>query len=229
MHVGACLDQRIEVNVVAVLLLGYWAALTLVPVPGFEAGLLDPEGNLAAYVDRAVFGRHIWRAARVYDPEGVLSTVPAIATTLIGVLAGRWLMVRRSRRSVIRGLFVAGIVGLALGAIWDVWFPINKALWTSSYAALTAGAALIGLSACHWIVEVRGYSAWTRPFVVLGVNALALFLLSSLAARLIVVVKVDGGRSLQAWLFEHLFAPWAAPANASLAYAGLPTSRCGSP
>jgi predicted acyltransferase len=213
---------RVQAGLVAVLLVSYWAALMLVPVPGFGAGHLEPEGNLAAYVDRAVLGRHIWRAARVYDPEGLVSTVPAIATTLIGVLAGQWLRTGRSRGRIVRGLLVAGLVGIALGQLWDHWFPINKSLWTSSYVVLTAGAALLALAVCYWLVEMRGHLRWTRPFVILGVNALALFFLSSLVARLLLIIRIDGAAgtiSLHAWLFDHLFAPWAAPINASLAYA----------
>jgi len=213
---------RVQAGVVAALLVGYWAALMLVPVPGFGAGNLDPEGNLAAYIDRTLLGRHIWRAARVYDPEGLLSTVPAIATTLIGVLTGHWLRAGRTRQAIVRGLLVAGAVGVGLGEMWGIWFPVNKPLWTSSYVLLTGGAALLGLAACYWLVELRGYRAWTRPFVVLGVNALALFFLSSLLARLLIVIRFEraaGRGSLHAWLFDSLFASWAAPINASLAYA----------
>ena len=213
---------RLQFGLTITLLLGYWAVMTLVAVPGFGAGRLDPEGNLAAYIDRTLFGPHVWRAARVYDPEGLLSTVPAIATTLAGVLAGHWLKTVGSRRKIVLGLFVAGLAAIVLGEVWHGWFPINKALWTSSYAVFTAGAALVVLAACYWLVEVRGYRGWARPFAVLGVNALALFFLSSLVARLLIVTKVQGaaGRTpLHAWLFEHLFAPWATPVNASLAYA----------
>jgi predicted acyltransferase len=213
---------RFQAGLAIVLLFGYWAAMTLVPVPGFGAGRLDPEGNLAAYIDRALFGPHVWRAARVYDPEGLLSTVPAIATTLAGVLAGHWLKTGGSRRKIVFGLFLAGLAAIVLGEVWHAWFPINKALWTSSYAVFTAGAALVVLAACYWLVEARGYRGWARPFAVLGVNALALFFLSSLVARLLIVIKVrsDAGLiPLHAWLFNHLFAPWATPVNASLAYA----------
>ena len=213
---------RVQVGILVVLLVGYWAALALIPVPGFGVGRLDPEGNLGAYIDRALLGPHIWRASRVYDPEGLLSTLPAIATTLTGVLAGHWLKAGRPRGKTVGGLLMAGLAGTVLGEIWNAWLPINKALWTSSYAVLTAGAALLGLAALYWLVETRGHRGWTRPFVVLGVNALALFFFSSLVAHLLIVVKVHGpaGRTpLHAWLFDHLFAPWASPVNASLAYA----------
>jgi predicted acyltransferase len=204
-------------------LLGYWAALTLVPVPGFGAGDLGQEGNLAAWLDRALLGRHIWRVGRVYDPEGILSTVPAIVTTLFGVLTGRWVRSGRTAGVIARGLLVAGATGVALGLLWGGWLPLNKSLWTSSYTVFTAGAALVVLAACYWAIEIRRWRWWTPPFVVLGVNALAVFFLSTLLAKLLVYVHVTGtgarSRALQAVLFDGLFAPWASPANASLAWA----------
>jgi predicted acyltransferase len=207
----------------AAALVGYWATLMLVPVPGFGAGDLGREGNLAAWLDRALLGPHIWRVGRVYDPEGILSTVPAVVTTLFGVLAGQWIRNGRSADIAVRGLFMAGSVGIALGLVWGSWLPLNKSLWTSSYAVFTAGAALIVLALCYWAIEVRGWRWWTPPFVVLGVNALAVFFLSTLLAKLLVSVHVAGpdgrARVLQAWLFQTLFAGWAPAAAASLAWA----------
>jgi predicted acyltransferase len=209
---------RTQVIVTSALLLGYWGAMTLVPVPGYGRGDLGPEGNLAAWLDRGLLGPHIWRAARVYDPEGILSTVPAVATTLLGMLTGRWVQSARPRRAITRGLILAGIIGTALGAAWGVWFPVNKALWTSSYAVLTAGMALLVLAACYAAIEIRGWRRWATPFVVLGVNALALFFLSTLVARVLTLIHVGDG-TLEQWIFERGFAPWASPINASLAYA----------
>jgi predicted acyltransferase len=209
---------RTRAVVAAALLLGYWGAMTLIPVPGHGAGDLGREGNLAAWIDRAVLGPHLWRATRVYDPEGILSTVPAVATVLVGVLAGEWVRSRRPPRTVTMGLLLAGALAVAVGAEWGNWFPVNKALWTSSYAVLTGGLALLAFAACYWAIEVCGWRAWARPLVVFGVNALALYFLSSLAALSLALVRV-GDASLQARLFERLFAPWAAPVNASLAYA----------
>ena len=214
---------RVQAGVAATALLGYWAAMTLVPAPGFAAGDLSKEGNLAAFIDRAVLGPHIWRVGGVYDPEGLLSTIPAVATTLAGLLAGQWLRAAGDPRRAALGFAAAGALAAGAGLIWGVWFPINKPLWTSSYAVFTAGLALLGLAACHWVVEVQGRRRWTPPFVALGMNALALFFLSTLVARILVVVKVpvDDGRSvaLQAAVFERVFAPWASPVNASLAFA----------
>jgi predicted acyltransferase len=210
---------RTQSVVAATLLLGYWGAMTMIAVPGHGAGDLGPEGNLAAWLDRAVLGpQHIWRVSRVYDPEGILSTVPAVATVLFGALAGQWVLSPRPPRTITIGLVLAGAFGVALGAEWSNWFPLNKALWTSSYAVLTTGIALLVFAACYWAVEVCGWRRWATPFVVLGVNALALYFLSSLAAHAMTLARV-GDRHLRQAVYESVFAPWAAPVNASLAYA----------
>jgi predicted acyltransferase len=214
---------RAQAVIALAALLGYWGALALVPVPGSGAGDLGPEGNLAAWLDRALLGPHMWRASGVYDPEGILSTVPAVATALLGGLAGQWIAGGRPAAAIARGLALAGASALAVGWVWSWWLPINKPLWTSSYAVFTGGAALLALAAGYWLVEIRGFRRWTAPFAVLGVNALAVFFLSTLATKLLLHVKVDAGaggqRSLQSALYEALFAPWASPMNASLAWA----------
>jgi len=214
---------RTQVVMAVVALGGYWAAMTLIPVPGFGPGDLGEEGNLAAWIDRALLGPHIWRIGRVYDPEGILSTVPAIVTTLLGVFTGRWIRGGRPPGATAGGLLAAGAVGIAAGLAWGRWFPVNKSLWTSSYVVFTAGAALVALAACYWLIEIRGWRWWTPPFVMLGVNALAVFFLSTLLAILLNRVRVPvggpGARPLQAVLFETLFAPWAPAAAASLAWA----------
>lgn len=214
---------RTQAAIAAGLLLGYWGLLTLVPVPGFGAGDLGKEGSLAAWLDRLLLGRHIWRGSKVYDPEGLLSTLPAIATTLAGMLAGHWLVAARSPARKLGGLALAGAAALVAGLAWDAWFPINKSLWTSSYALFTAGASALGLAACAWAVDVAGYRRWAMPFAVFGTNALALFFLSTLGALLLITTEVaqaDGGSlTLHALLYRRLFAPWASPVNASLAWA----------
>ena len=205
------------------LLLGYWALMALVPVPGFGPGDLGKESNLAAYIDRALLGPHIWRAAKVYDPEGVLSTIPAVATTLAGVLTGHWLRAARPLATKAAAMAAAGSVGFVLGLAWGRRFPINKALWTSSYVVLTAGAALLVLAGCFWLVEIKQWRRWATPFLVFGTNAIAAFVLSTFVARLLFLMTVTGDAgapiSLHRWLYAHLFLPWAAPTNASLLFA----------
>jgi predicted acyltransferase len=211
---------RGQAAIAVLALLAYWGALTSIPVPGFGVGDLGKEGNLAAWIDRTVLGAHIWRIGRVYDPEGILSTVPAVATTLIGVLAGTWIRSARSAAATLRGLVAAGAVCLAAGLAWGQVFPINKSLWTSSYTVYTAGAALLALGACYWLIEIRGWRWWTPPFVILGVNALAVYFLSTLLAIGLARLRVPaGGPPIQATLYGLLFAPWAPAAAASLAWA----------
>jgi len=215
---------RTQAVIAAALLLGYWALMALVPVPGFGAGMLDSkEGNLAAYLDRALLEGHLWRHAKVYDPEGILSTLPALATTLLGVLTGHLLRSRRSELEKVAAMFVAGAAGVVAGWAWNHWFPVNKALWTSSYVLLTAGLALQLLAVCYWLIDIKGHRAWARPFLIFGTNALALYFLAEFFARLIglpLFARPDGSRAgLQSVIYENLFASWAAPTNASLLYA----------
>ena len=205
------------------LLVGYWFLMTRVTVPDGTPPNLEPETNLGAWLDRKLLAGHLWKVSRTWDPEGLLSTLPAIATTLLGLLAGDWL---RSDRDVNRrtaGLLVAGLVLVVLGLAWGASFPINKSLWTSSYVLLTAGLAAYLFGLVYWIADVRGHRAWCRPFVIYGRNAILVFVASGLLARTLAAIKVNGPEgvaiSLQAWLHRTLLASWLPPFPASLAYA----------
>jgi predicted acyltransferase len=207
----------------AALLLGYWALQTLVPVPGIGAAVLEPGQDLGAYIDRLVFTEaHLWSQARTWDPEGLLSTLPAVGTVLCGVFTGYWLRSARSPQRKLGGLLLGGAAALAAGLLWDVWFPINKNLWTSSYVLFTAGYAAIVLAACYWLVDVQRWRRWAMPFTIYGVNAIAAFFLSGLFARMLTLIRVQSGEStvtLKGWIFNNLYLSWASPINASLAYA----------
>jgi len=214
---------RTQAIIAVALLLVYWIVMTKIAAPGFAAGDLTKEGSLASYVDRVIFGPHVWKPAKVYDPEGILSTIPAISTTLFGVLAGHWLRSERTQVEKAAGLFVAGAICVMIGWAWNPFFPINKALWTSSYVVFTAGLGLQLLALCYWFVDIKGYRRWAWPFIVFGVNAIALFVGSALMVKLMGLIRIpegDGTRtSSQGWIFENLFLSWASPINASLAYA----------
>jgi len=217
---GGIAGWRLQALVAGALLVGYWLLMTRVPVPGGVAGDLSPAGNLAGYVDRLVLGPHVWTVSRFYDPEGLLSSLPAVATTLLGVLAGHWLRVAGTARRVTGGLVLGGLAATAVGWLWGQSFPINKSLWTSSYALFMAGLAALALAACYWLIEGRRWRRLAGPFVVLGITALPLFFLSSLMARLLLLIRVGPEQvRLQAWLFDRLFASWLPPIDASLAYA----------
>jgi predicted acyltransferase len=214
---------RTQIIITVALSILYWVLMTKLHAPGFGAGDLSKEGSLASYIDRVIFGPHIWRQGKVYDPEGLLSTIPAIATTLLGVITGQWLRTEKSAYEKVAGMFAAGVACMVIGWMWNAWFPINKSLWTSSYVFFTGGLALLFLALCYWIIDIRKYTAWTKPFVVFGVNALVLFVASGVMARLLGLIKVsasDGSQiSLQSWIYRNVFQSWLPPYRASLAYA----------
>lgn len=213
--------ERTQRWVIAGLLLGYWAVMTLVPVPGSGAGILEPQGNLAQFVDRIVLGAHRWKPD--WDPEGIMSTFPAIATCLLGVQWGRRLQDARIPLERTVEMFVWGNVLMLAGLVWGIWFPINKNLWSSSYVLFTAGFALIVFALCYWAIEIRGFIRWAAPWICLGTNAILMFVLSGLVGRCLMVIhlhEADGSSvSLGTWVYEHLFASWAGPMQGSLAYA----------
>lgn len=216
--------RRGRAGVSAALLLGYWALMTRVPVPGYGAGDLSPEGNLAGWVDRALLEGHLWsQSAHWGDPEGLLSTLPAVVTCLLGIFAGEWLRSGAAENRKVVGLAAAGAAGWSAGWLWGLAFPVNKQLWTSSYVLLTAGIALLLLAAFYHVIDVRRSRRWAFPLVVYGMNAITVFVASSLIARVLVMVRVGEGEgdgiALKTWLYERLFLSWADPVNASLAFA----------
>src|SRR2546426_2853811 len=206
------------------LLVIYWLLMTHVAAPGYEVGDLSKEGSIAAYIDRRVFGPHIWKQGIVYDPEGILSTMGALVTTLFGILTGNRLRCQtRTPIEKVADLFIAGVCCVIIGWAWNAWFPINKSLWTSSYVFFTGGLALQFLALCYWLIDIKGYKAWTKPFVIFGVNAIVLFVGTGIMARLLGLIKVPKGdgttQALQSYIYNHAFASWLSPVNASLAFA----------
>ena len=214
---------RTQLAIIAGLLVVYCLLMTFFAAPGFAPGDLSKEGSLASFIDRVVIRGHIWSQGKVYDPEGLLSTLPAIATTLLGVVTGQWLRAQRSGYEKVAGMFAAGVVCIVLGWAWNPFFPINKALWTSSYVLFTGGMALQLLAFCYWLVDLKEYRRWAKPFVVFGVNAIALFVATGLMAKMLGIIKVsanDGSRiSLQSWIYRNAFLSWAPPYRASLMFA----------
>jgi len=205
-----------------VILLGYWAAMQWVPVPGFGAGNLSPEGNLAAYLDRIVLTpAHLYRGG-FFDPEGLAGTVPSVVTVLLGYLAGEWLKSRPVATATSLRLGLFGVAGVLAGAAWGLAFPINKQLWTSSYVIFTAGWALLLLASCFEAVEVRRWRLLSAPLEILGLNAIFVYVASVLVAKALARIPVgagDGAGSAQAWIHRNLFETWAGAMNGSLLHA----------
>ena len=208
---------------VCVILLGYWALLLWAPWPGHTPGDLTPEGNLGAFIDRALFGPHLWAQSGTWDPEGLLSTIPAVATALLGIFTGEWLRAEKPKTTKAGWLVGAGLAGIALGLGWSQWFPINKNLWSSSYVVFTGGAAALCLAGCYWALDVRGWRRWSSPLEVYGRNALAVFIGSGLLVKSLIRLKVADSLgepiSAYAWIYQHVFLPWTTPVRASLAFA----------
>jgi predicted acyltransferase len=210
---------RTQVLTAIAALLGYWALLTLVPVPGAGAGALTPEGNLASYIDRALLGRHL--LTPTYDPEGLLSTIPAIATALAGVFAGDWLNARRAPHRTL-ALWMAGFAAMLAGFAWGRVFPINKNLWTSSFALFSAGLAAQTIAICHGLIDTLRWRSWSRPLSAYGRNTLAAYFLSVGLDAVLTRWRV-GDSSLKGMVYRDAFAAWLRPCcgaeAASLAYA----------
>ncbi len=227
---GACAaifmfsDWKRQAWIGAGLLLLYWGLMTLVPVPGGYPPNLDPETNLGAWLDRTILtSNHLWSQSKTWDPEGLLSTLPAIATGICGMLTGEWIKTKRNDYEKLTGIFGMGTLLLALSLTWDLAFPINKKIWTSSYVLYTGGVALLFLGSVYWFVDVLGYKRWTKPFVVYGTNALFAYVLSSLLAKMMFSIKWSIGedqvQTLQGWVYENFFQAVWSDYNASLAYA----------
>jgi predicted acyltransferase len=214
---------RGQITVLIGVLLGYWTLMTLVPVPGVGRGVLEPDLNLANWLDLRLIGtKHLPPDTRTWDPEGILSTLGAVATVLCGVLAGHWLRSAHPAWSKTVGLGVAGAVGIGVGLTWNRTFPINKSLWTGSYVLFSAGIACLILALLYWLVDTKARRSWTWPFLVFGTNAITAYWLSSLLGIILDWIMIPGpseARVLKTYLYEHLFASWLDPLDASLAYA----------
>ena len=203
------------------ILAGYALLMLLVPVPGYGSGNLTPDGNLAAYLDRVILrGTHLYRGT--WDPEGFLSTFPAIATTLFGIFAGLCLRSSSGWKKKIIWLLSAGMAGVLLGEVISLWFPINKNIWTSSYVLFTGGLGTLFLAFCFYLCDVLNWRDWAIPFVIFGTNPIAVYFLSAIVAKILLKITVSsaqGATSLYSWIYGNLFAPWAGTYNGSLFFA----------
>lgn len=213
LHAGV--KERLAV--VAALVAGYWLALKLIPVPGYGPGVLEQAGNLPAYIDTKLLAGHLYQTG--FDPEGIVSTLGALATTLIGTLIGDLLRSTRTLSAKFRVLFGLGVVLTPLGLVLHRWLPINKPLWTSSYVVFTAGAAMLVLGLFFFLVEVIHFRAWAFPFLVFGTNAILVYVGSGVMVRLIRLIFVTRGGerlSLPDFVYGRWLAPWAGPYVGSL-------------
>jgi len=211
-------DVRGQLIWIVSLLAGYWLLMKLVPVPGYGAGDLAVGHNFSNYIDQIVLGRHNYASTKTWDPEGLVSTLPSIATALFGIMAGHILRLRRRISERAAWMLGSGAVLLALGLAANIWLPINKKLWTSSFSLFMAGLDFAVFAICLWLVDDRGFKRAVKPLAIMGMNAITVYMISEL---------LDEALSALHWrepLYRAVFAPLASPVNASLLYAMAYTS-----
>src|SRR5258706_5387844 len=211
-----------EIRTAIFLLVGYFLLMTLVPVPGIGSANLEPETNLGAWLDRLLLNGHLWSQSKTWDPEGILSTIPAIATGILGMLAAQLFSKLEGHELRTIWLFFIGGVLFVAGWTWGLFFPINKSLWTSSYVLYTAGIAIQSFAFCYWLFDVQGLKKLAMPFVYYGTNAIFVFVASGLLAKTLLRIKVSEGAeiiSLWSFIYKNVYASWLQPKDASLAFA----------
>ncbi|MFD2523536.1 acyltransferase family protein [Emticicia soli] len=219
----ATTNTTTQIVIGLVCLFGYWALMTLVPVPGFGEANVEKGTNLAAWLDNYLLPGHLWATSKIWDPEGLLSTFPAIATGIAGLLTGTFLTNKTDKNKKPVYLIGAGVAGVALGFIWGLVFPINKALWTSTFVLYTAGWALLLLGILYFLIDVIRFDFWTKPFVIFGVNPMVVFFFSGIIPRVLNMIQIPvgdaaGSMGLTEWLYQYGIVPFfSEPKNASLA------------
>jgi len=219
---------KTQILVVALLLLAYWAFMTLVPIPGIGAANLEKGTNLAAYIDELFLKNHMYSQTKTWDPEGILSTIPAIASGMIGILIGQLLNRPISKIEIFKKMSLIGLGLVILGLLLSIKFPINKSLWTSSFVLYTAGLGTICLSVLYYIIDIANYTKWTKLFLIWGVNPMIVFFFSGILPRVLTMIKVNHpelpGEPLgfQSYLYNYGIVPlFENPLNASLTFALL--------
>ncbi|MGZ3749792.1 MAG: acyltransferase family protein [Mucilaginibacter sp.] len=199
-------------------LVGYYIIMNFIPVPGVGYANLEPTTNMGAYIDRLVFTtNHLWAESHTWDPEGLLGTIPAIATGLFGIRLGSWLKRKDREDSVkVSWMFTYGAASVILALLWDLFFPINKALWTSSFVLYAGGLATIGLALSYWLIDVQGYKKFTPPLVAFGANAITAYILADFIPHYLGMIK---GNVKGDPFYHAFFTTYFSPVNASLASA----------
>ena len=220
-------EWRTQLAVAFACLLGYWILMRFVPVPGFgipthDIPLLDPDRNIVAWLDRKLLMGHLYERTR--DPEGVLSTIPAVASCIAGLLTGKWLRTARAPQAKAWGMVAVGVCAIIVGRTWHLWFPINKKLWTSSFVLFTTGLALVFLALFYWLADIKQYrKGWTKPILVFGKNAIAAYCFSEALSAAMDSIQIHianvATTNLQDYIYNRFFVPLLDPANASLLYA----------
>ena len=219
-------NLRIQLIVAIVILLVYWGLMALVPVPGFGEANFGKATNLAAWIDNLLMNGHLWASSKTWDPEGILSTLPAIVTGILGMFVGQILNLQIPKSYILKRLTILGVTMVIVGLLWSTVFPLNKALWTSSYVLYTAGLATICLLILYYLIDVVNIKNWTKLFLIWGVNPMIVFFFSGIIPRALSAIKIENPIvaeekiSLQKFIYDFNIVPlFSNPLNASLSYA----------
>lgn len=211
---------RVQALGVVALNAAYWMGMALLPAPGCGAGSWAKGCNFAQYVDSIYLSGHMWSATKTWDPEGIWSTLPAIGTALLGVLAGHMLRPAAQHGERVKKLLAWGVGLVALGQALSIWMPINKNLWTTSFSVFMAGLAMVCLGVWYWLADAKGWTRWLEPLRIYGMNAIAVYIFSG------VIGDLAGISGVGRWVYQNVCLPLATPMNASLIYALLNVLLC---
>lgn len=196
------------------LLLVYWGLMALVPVPGIGAANFEKGTNLASWLDSVVLKGHMWGETKTWDPEGLLSTIPAIASGIFGLLIGQLINRPLPKMEIIKKMILIGLLITVIGALWNLVFPINKSLWTSSYVLYTSGLAILCLAVLYYVIEVANYKKWTKLFLIWGVNPMVVFFFSGVIIRIFRAIEIQNPEiatqqiNLQEYYYTYLIVPF---------------------
>jgi len=206
-------SQKTQIITGALLLLGYWALMTLVPVPGIGAANLDKGTNLAAWIDSVFLKGHMYRGTVTWDPEGILSTLPSIVNGIIGLLVGQLLLREISKTQKATKMAIAGVALIIGGLLWNIVFPINKSIWTSSYVLYTTGLATTLLSILYYVIDIADYKKGFKPFLIWGVNPMIVFFTSQIIPQALVMIEFQNPHHPEEKinLLNFLYSFWIAP------------------
>ena len=217
---------RTQLAIAILILLGYWATMTLIPIPGIGAPNLEQGTNFSGWIDQIILGNHIYPATKTWDPEGLFSTLPAIAQGILGLLVGQMLLKNLSKIERIKKILVFGIVLTILGWLWSLLFPFNKSIWTSSYVLYTSGLATLLLGILFFFIDLKNYKKRLIPLIIWGVNPMIVFFLSGIIPRALAMIQIENPKnigekiSIQKYFYTYSLEPlFNNPMNASLTHA----------
>lgn len=217
-------SQKTQIITGILLLFGYWAIMTLIPVPGIGEANLEKGTNLASWIDSVLLKGHMYRGTITWDPEGILSTIPSIVNGIIGLLIGQVLQANTIKIQKAQKMGIIGTILIFFGLIWDIVFPINKSLWTSSYVLYTTGLATVFLTILYYIIDIANYKKGFKPFLIWGVNPMIVFFTSQIIPQALVMIEFQNPHNISEkinllnYLYSFGIAPFFSnPMTASLA------------